>query len=146
VHGRHENRGDPVPEIVDSARATVSVVQRYLGDLERGDTQSAATRFSGDLTYVAAGRNRLAGITHGRDAARRWFAAMGELSAGTYAISAMHWLTSPDRVGLLTRNHATRSDRSLSWDELIVFTFVDGRKKRIDHFSGDQYGVDDLFA
>jgi hypothetical protein len=71
-----------VPEIVDSARATVSVVQRYLGDLRRGDTQCAATRFGDDLTHVAPGRNRLAGVTHGRDAAGRWFAAMGELSAG----------------------------------------------------------------
>jgi hypothetical protein len=294
----------PVPETMDAARPTVSVVQRYLADLGRGDTSSAAARFGDDLTYVAPGRNRLAGVTHGGDAAGRWFAAMGKLSAGTYGIvrpidwlasdsqalllareqatvdgrhhewtraivftlsgdlmtrvqlfeddqyaydtwldgrpavagpsaagpaavepaaappqmsgdlddprvravlsyqrqvaagdlqharavfwpdvtytvpgrsrlagtyrgpdevmgylgalvgltdntyviSRMHWTTSPDRVGLLTRNHATRGHRSLSWDELLVFTFVDGRKKEIAHFSGDQYGVDDLFA
>ena len=55
-------------------------------------------------------------------------------------------MTSPDRVGPLTRNHATRAEQSLSWDELIIFTFVDGRKKTISHFSADQYGVDALFA
>lgn len=58
----------------------------------------------------------------------------------------MHWLTSLDPVALSTRNYAIRNGRSLDWDELIVFTFVDGRKKQIDHYSGDRYGVDDLFA
>lgn len=75
-----------------------------------------------------------------------YFGRLFALTGGTYSISRMNWMTSHDRVGLLTQNHATRDGSSLTWDELIVFTFVSGRKKSITHFSGDQYGVDALFG
>ncbi len=75
-----------------------------------------------------------------------YFGRLFALTDATYTISRMHWLTSPDRVALATRNAATRNGRSLTWDELIVFTFLDSRKKSIAHFSGDQYGVDTLFS
>ena len=98
------------------------------------------------MTYTVPGRSRLAGTYRGPDAVMGYLGTLVALTDGSYAISRMHWLTSTERVGLATRNHATRGGRSPAWDELIVFTFVDGRKKAISHFSGDQYGVDALFA
>ncbi len=92
------------------------------------------------------GRGPLAGTYRGPDEVIGYFGQLFALTDATYAISRMHWLTSADRVGLLTRNSARRHGRTLTWDELIVFTFVDGRKKSINHFSGDQYGVDALFS
>ena len=68
------------------------------------------------------------------------------MTQGSYSISRMRWYASGDEVALATRNHARRGGESLDWDEVILFTFEDGRKKRIDLLSGDQYGMDALFA
>lgn len=59
-----------------------------------------------------------------------------EQTAGTYAISQMRWFTTKEHVTLITRNHARLGERELNWDEVIVFRFVAGKKKRIDLFSG----------
>jgi uncharacterized protein len=124
----------------------VRAVLSYQRQVAAGDLQSARTIFWPDVTYTVPGRSRLAGTYRGPEEVMGYFGKLFALTDGSYAISRMHWLTSADRVGLATRNHATRDGRRLAWDELIVFTFVDGRKKEISHFSGDQYGVDLLFT
>jgi len=124
----------------------VRAVLSYQRQVGAGDPDSARAIFWPDVIYTVPGHSPLAGTHRGPDEVMGYFGQLYALTDGTYAISRMHWTTSADRVGLLTRNHATRDGRSLAWDELIVFTFVDGRKKSIAHFSGDQYGVDELFA
>jgi ketosteroid isomerase-like protein len=124
----------------------VRAVLSYQRQVATGDLEHARAVFWPDVTYTVPGRNLLSGTMNGPDEVMGYFARLYELTEGTYAISQMHWLTSPDRVGLLTRNYASRNGRSLTWDELIVFKFVDGRKKSIAHFSGDQHGVDALLS
>lgn len=124
----------------------VRAVLSYQRQVGVGDLDSARAIFWPDVTYTVPGHSQLAGTYRGPDEVMGYFGKLSALTGGTYAISRMHWTTSPDRVGLLTRNHATRNGKSLAWDELIVFTFIDGRKKSIAHFSGDQYGVDELLA
>jgi uncharacterized protein len=124
----------------------VQAIMAYQLNVARGDLAAARTIFDPQVEYHVSGRNRLAGDYHGPDEVMGYFARLGELTGGSYGISRMRWLTSPDRVALLTRNHATCEGRSLSWDEVIVFQFQDGRKRRIDLYSGDQYGVDALFG
>lgn len=132
-----------MPESVDTAPPTVAVVQRYLADLGRGDTHSAVARFSDDLTYVAPGRSRLAGVTHGRDAAGRWFAAMGELSGGTYGIvRPLDWLASDSQALLLAREHATVDGRHHEWTRAISFSVVGDLITRVQLFEDDQYAYD----
>jgi hypothetical protein len=107
----------------------VRAVLSYQRQLAAGDLASARTIFWPDVTYTVPGRSRLAGTYRGPDEVMGYLGSLVALTDGSYAISRMHWLTSADRVGLATRNHATRGGRSPTWDELIVFTFVDGRKK-----------------
>ncbi len=124
----------------------VRAVLSYQRQVAMGDLDSARAIFRPDVTYTVPGDSQLAGTYRGPDEVMGYFGKLFALTGGTYTISRMHWTTSADRVGLLTRNHATRNGKSLAWDELIVFTFINGRKKSIAHFSGDQYGVDELFA
>lgn len=124
----------------------VRAVLSYQRQVAAGDLESARAVFWPDVTYTVPGHGLLAGTYRGPDEVMGYFGKLFTLTDGTYSISRMHWMTSADRVGLLTRNHASRGGKSLSWDELIVFTFVDGRKRSISHFSGDQYGVDTLFS
>lgn len=124
----------------------VRAVLSYQRQVAAGDLASARTIFWPDVTYTVPGRSRLAGTYRGPEEVMGYLGTLFALTDGSYALSRMHWLTSLDRIALVSRNHATRDGRSLAWDELIVFTFVDGRKKAISHFSGDQYGVDALFA
>lgn len=124
----------------------VAAVMDYQAAVARGDLDAARTVFWPDVVYVVPGRSRLAGTYHGPDEVMGYLARLMELTGGTYGISRMSWTTSDDSVALATTNSATRGDRSLTWSEVIVFSFVDGRKKRIELTSGDQYGVDDLFG
>ncbi len=75
-----------------------------------------------------------------------YFGRLMAATGGTYETTRMHWVTGDDHVTLLIANTATVGERTLDWDEAIVFRFEDGRKKRIWHLSGDQYAVDELFA
>lgn len=124
----------------------VAAVMDYQAAVARGDLDAARTVFWPDVVYVVPGRSRLAGTYHGPDEVMGYLGRLMELTGGTYGISRMSWTTSDDSVALATTNSATRGGRSLTWSEVIVFTFVDGRKKRIELTSGDQYGVDDLFG
>ena len=111
-----------------------------------GDLDSARTVFAPDVRYVVPGRNPLSGAYHGPDEVMGYFGRLMAVTGGTYEITSMHWMTSDDHVTLFIANTATVGERSLEWDEAIVFKFEDGRKKRIWHLSGDQYAVDALFA
>ncbi len=74
-----------------------------------------------------------------------YLGALMERTAGTYTISQMRWSTTDEHVVLVTRNHARMDKRQLEWDEVIVFRFVAGKKKRIDLFSGAPDAVADFF-
>ncbi|MBC8091687.1 MAG: nuclear transport factor 2 family protein [Pseudonocardia sp.] len=124
----------------------VQAVLAYQQQVAAGDLGAARTVFWPDVRYTVGGRNLLSGTYQGPDEVMGYFGRLFELTDGTYTISRMLWLTGGDEVGLHSRNHATRGGRSLDWDELIVFRFVDGRKKEISHFSADQYGVDALLG
>jgi uncharacterized protein len=148
-----EGRDEPSPAansaprvIGELADPRVQAVLEYQHNIMTGNRDAARRIFWEDVLYTVPGHSLLAGEYRGPDAVMGYLGKLMELTGGTYAISRMHWLTSADRVALVTRNHATRQGRSLSWDELILFTFVGGKKKRIQHFSGDPYAVDELFA
>ena len=124
----------------------VQAIMAYQLNVARGDLDAARTIFDPQVEYHVSGQNLLAGDYHGPDEVMGYFARLGILTDGTYGISRMRWLTSAKRVALVTRNHATRQGKRLSWDEVIVFVFQNGKKRRIDLFSGDQAGVDVLFG
>lgn len=124
-------------------RRSVEVVQSYLDDLARGDTASAQARFGQDLTYQAPGHNQLAGQTSGPDAAGRWFAAMADLSGGTYAMTApLDWLASENRALLLAREHGTVSGRDHDWTRAVVFTVEASVITQVQLFEDDQLAYD----
>lgn len=138
---------DPVPQVAGRVEdPRVQAVLAYQQAVAAGRLDEAREVFWDDVVYTVPGRSLLAGEYAGPEAVMGYLGRLMELTGGRYAISRMRWLTSAGRVGLATRNHAERNGRTLSWDELIVFEFVDGRKKRISHFSGDQEGVDAVFA
>lgn len=124
----------------------VRKVMDYQLAMARGDVASARTVFQPDVVYTVPGRSVLAGEYRGPDAVMGYLGRLMELTQGSYSISKMRWYASGNEVALATRNHASRAGRSLDWDEVILFTFEDGLKKRIDLLSGDQYGMDALFT
>jgi hypothetical protein len=130
----------------DTGHPLVRKIMDYQLAVAAGDMESARSVFQPDVEYRVPGRSLLAGTYHGPDEVIGYFGRLMELTGGTYRISRMTWFAAGDEVALATRNHATRDGRTLEWDEVILFTFEDGRKKRIDLLSGDQYGMDELFA
>lgn len=136
-----------VPDMVgDLDDPKVRTIINYQAAVAQGDLDAARAVFWPDVVYVVPGRSQLAGTYEGADQVIGYLSQLMQLTDGTYGISRMSWTTNQDSVALATVNSATRADRSLTWTEVIVFTFVEGRKKRIELTSGDQYGVDALFA
>lgn len=124
----------------------VQSILAYQAAMARGDLAAARTIFAPDVEYVGAGHGAFAGVYRGPDAVMGYLGTLMEKTGGTYTISQMRWLTSPELVTLITRNHARLGDRALGWDEVIVFRFVAGKKKRIDLFPGAPEAVAAFFA
>jgi uncharacterized protein len=124
----------------------VKAVQTYQAAMARQDFAGGSTIFLPNVEYIVPGKNPLAGRYSGPEQVMGYFGRLMQETNGSYAISHMIWLASQTRVGLVTRNHASRNGSRLAWDEVIVFEFENGKKRRIDLFSGDQYAVDDFFA
>ena len=124
----------------------VQAVLAYQAAMARGDRDFAKTVFSSDVVYVVSGRGAFAGIYRGPEAVMDYLGMLMERTAGSFSISQMRWFTTEEHVTLITRNHARLGERALSWDEVIVFRFVAGKKKRIDLFSGAPDAVAAFFA
>jgi uncharacterized protein len=124
----------------------VQRIMNYQAAMARQDFSEGATIFAPDVAYVVPGNNPLSGHYEGPEAVMGYFGRLMELTRGTYEISDMLWLTCNERITLSTVNTATIGDRSLTWNEAIVFEFVDGLKKRIDLFQADQSAVDAFFG
>jgi uncharacterized protein len=124
----------------------VQKIMAYQAAMARQDFAEGRRIFAPDVIYAVPGANPLSGRYEGPEAVMGYFGRLMELTAGTYDISDMNWLASGDRIALATRNRATIADRFFEWDEVIVFEFVDGLKKRIDLFQADQSAVDSFFG
>lgn len=114
--------------------------------MARGEIDNARGVFTPNVAYRVADNHRLSDTFRGPDAVIGYFGRLIEMTDGSYRTSAMDWLIGDESIGLVTRNHARRNGIAPAWDEIIRFTFVDGRKSQIELFSGDPYGVDALLA
>lgn len=128
-----------------TAHPLVQAIMAYQQAMATGDIAGGRSIFRDDVVYVVPGENLFSGTYHGPDEVMGYFGRLMAATAGTYAITAMHWLICGDKVLLETKNTASRGDRSLAWDEAILFEFVDGKKARIEMFQADQAAVDMFF-
>jgi len=124
----------------------VKKIIAYQAAMARQDFVEGRKVFALDVVYLVPGANPLSGRYEGPDAVMGYFGRLMALTAGSYDISDMLWLACEDRIALTTRNHAKIIDRSLEWDEVIVFHFADGLKKHIGLFQADQAAVDAFFS
>ena len=118
----------------------------YQAAMARGDFAEGSKIFDPSVTYHVSGDNQLSGDYVGPQAVMGYFGRLMELTSGTYSISRMNWMVSDIGVALETVNHAERAGRSLQWNEVIIFQFENGKKKRIDLYSGNQIAVDAFFG
>lgn len=124
----------------------VRAIIAYQAAMATGDTAAGRRIFHDDVVYVVPGANLLSGTFHGPDEVMGYFGRLMAATDGTYAIDALQWLVCGDKVLLETVNSATRAGAQLTWNEAILFTFVDGRKARIEMFQADQAAVDAFFG
>ena len=124
----------------------VQRVRNYQAAMARGDRAAALTVFEPEVRYHVPGGNRLSGEYIGPDAVMGYFGKLMELTVGTYRISEMRWLASGENILLATRNEAQIGEKSLTWDEAILFEFHDGKKRRIELFQAEQAAVDAFFG
>jgi uncharacterized protein len=101
--------------------------------------------FAPDVIYNVPGNNPLSGTFVGPEPVMGYFGHLMSITSGTYEILDMLWLVSGERVALSTSNKATIKDQTFTWDEVIVFEFVNGLKQRIDQFQSDGDSVDAFF-
>ncbi|MDX1932039.1 MAG: nuclear transport factor 2 family protein [Capsulimonadales bacterium] len=123
----------------------VQKIRAYQKAMAEGDFAGAAAIFDPEVRYIVPGNNRLSGDYTGVEAVMGYFARLMELTGGTYAITHMNWLVCEEDVLLETRNTARIGENELTWDEAILFRFVEGRKKVITLFQADQEAVDRFY-
>jgi len=124
----------------------VQWIKAYQGAMASGDVAAGTTYFAPDVTYSVPGNNLLSGEFHGPEQVMEYFGKLMQLTGGTYRITHMQWLVNGDQVLLATVNQATIGNRSLTWDEGILFEFKNGKKQRIVLFQADQDAVDAFYG
>jgi uncharacterized protein len=139
---------DATPPVMRGAvhHPHVQQIMTYQMAMAAGDRETARRVFHPDVRYTVPGSNPLSAEYTGADAVMGYLGTLMQLTRGSYAISDMNWLVAGDDVALVTRNSATLGEKTLMWDEVILFEFRDGLKWRIRMLQADQAAVDAFFA
>lgn len=111
-----------------------------------GDMNTLKQLIAEDAVWHVPGRSQLAGDYRGHDQIFGFFGKLMELTAGTFKVAVHDILATDDHVVNLDRLTATRGDKKLDLDLILVVHPKDGKiAEAWDRFS-DQYAWDDFWA
>lgn len=113
----------------------VELVQKVLGAVATGDTQTAMEHVSPDFVWHVPGTSPASGDVHG---VHEWGEKLRTLIGAGLRPQVLAALEGEHHVAFLQRNVAESGDRRLDVQVMTLFTLEDGKVARMDSFFGDQ--------
>ena len=112
-----------------------------------GDIETVKSLMHDDVTFVIPGRNPFAGTYSGMDQVVGFFLKIFETTGGTLS-QEMICNAEADNGDILVcvRERAQREGRSLDAVQIHRCTVVDGKLKRLQSFSDDNYAADAFWS
>jgi ketosteroid isomerase-like protein len=111
-----------------------------------GDMDALATLFDENVVWHTPGHHPLAGTYVGRAATFDSFAEEFERSGGTYSVEARDAIANDDHIIALLHATASREDKRLDQDYVIVFGVRDGQVHAAWEVWRDQVSVDEFWS
>jgi len=115
----------------------VALVRRGFEAFGTGDMAALAELFHPDATWHAAPTGVLTGDYRGRDAIFASFAQLHGETGGTFESVPTLMASADGRVFVHANVSGRRKGRTLSSDEVIIFTLVDGTVRDVRIYVGD---------
>lgn len=124
----------------------VDVFGRTYHAFTNGDMESLAGLFEEDVAWHTPGRNPLAGDYEGRGAVLASFSEEFDLSEGSYRVHVHDVLANDEHIVALLRATASRNERTLDMNYVLVFDMREGRVAEAWESWMDQRTVDQFWA
>lgn len=128
-----------------SEHPNVELLRRGFAAFAQGDMATLDGLFAEDAVWHLTGRNRFAGDYQGKPAIFQYFGEF--IQAQDTFEQDIHALFADDDHGVaLVKARATRGDKRLEADNVLVFHIADGRVTETWVLSTDPYLADEFWA
>lgn len=108
-----------------------AIVHRIFDAFARKDGFALRGLFADDAVWRVPGDSVMAGTYEGRDAIFAFLGRLPKETGGTYGSRLIDVLASDERAAALYRASGERRGASLDLDQLLLFTFRDGRVQTV---------------
>lgn len=127
-------------------RSNEAVVREIFDAFARKEGFALRGHFAEDAVWSVPGRGVMAGTYRGRDEIFRFLARLPRETGGTYGSELVDVLASDTRAAALYRARGTRRGRTLELDQVLLFTFADGRVTRVLALPSDPDTFEEFWA
>lgn len=124
----------------------VEVFRRVYDAFTHGDMESLAAMFEEDIVWHTPGRSPLAGDYEGRAAVFASFSDEFELSEGSYGVHVHDVLANDDHIVAMLRATASRNEKTLDMNYVLVFEMREGRVAEAWESWTDQRTLDEFWS
>ncbi|WP_211236249.1 nuclear transport factor 2 family protein [Aliagarivorans marinus] len=135
---------NPVAPGSDESPA-LKVVQGFFAAYGAGDMEAIKQYVAEDVEWHIPGRHRLAGTKRGITEFTEFFAKLGEagFKAEVMMLAANEHYVIDAHRGYSTAGDSAQQNIDLNW--ILLYQIEDGKIKRVQNFSGNQYASDAFF-
>ncbi|HET6623214.1 MAG TPA: nuclear transport factor 2 family protein [Gaiellaceae bacterium] len=127
-------------------RSNEAVVREIFDAFARKEGFALRGHFAEDAVWSVPGRGVMAGTYRGRDEIFRFLARLPRETGGTYGSELVDVLASDTRAAALYRARGRRRGRTLELDQVLLFTFADGRVTRVLALPSDPDTFEEFWA
>lgn len=125
----------------------LETVRQGYAAFSSGDMDTLMKLYSDDAVHVVPGESRVSGSHKGKDSILTLYAALFELSGGTFRIQLDHVLSDGgDRVVSIHTSSMEKDGETITQTEVLLFTLVNGKVAEIQDFFADISLNDRLFS
>jgi uncharacterized protein len=129
-----------------SAEENTALLKRAFDAFTRGDAETLKELIAEDVVWQVPGRSPVAGTYRGHEELFGYFGKIMELSAGTFHAEIHDTLATEEHIVNLERLTATRGNKQLDVDLILVVHPREGKIAEVwDRFS-DQYAWDEFWS
>ena len=123
-----------------------AVVREIFDAFARKEGLALRGLFAEDAVWSVPGRGVMAGTYRGRDEIFRFLARLPRETGGTYGSELVDVLASDTRAAALYRARGARRGLTLELDQVLLFTFADGRVTRVLALPSDPDTFEEFWA
>lgn len=121
----------------DVEQENIALVRRGFTAFQNHDMQTLAELFDAAATWRTAPTGVLGGDRQGRDDIFRMFGQLSSETQGTFRVEPTTFAAAEDHVYVSTRSTGSRNGKTLTQDEVLVFTVAGGKVRDVQFFAHD---------